>query len=150
MTISPKKTSMPERPRGLVERLKYLDTLLKCLPKEAGLQLPPPGKSIYQFQDFSIPPEFIERTESEVGGFNEALKSTFGWQTRTTGMGLIQIKERGPGIEAIVGVFDMYLNKYPGDAVIVKWLEDVISGAENIYEQVNAKVSNASQCHSRY
>jgi hypothetical protein len=139
---------MPERP--LEERLKYLDILLKRLPDEACLPLPPPGKSLYLFQKISIPLEFIERTESELGGLNETLKSAFGWQTRTTSNGIIEIKERGPGIEAIVRVFKMYLNKYPGDAIIVKWLEDVITGAEHVYNQVNAKVSRFSQHYLKH
>lgn len=52
----------------------------------------------YPFGTFQIDRgllERIEHTEDEVGAINETFKRIFGWKTRTTGDGILEIKERG-------------------------------------------------------
>ena len=127
-----------------VQKLQWLNTLLRNLPDNPNLPSPLPQRSQYPFRNFVIPQDYIEKTESELGGLNEAFKSIFGWQTRTTGDGIIEIKERGPGIEGIVVVFQRYLEKYPGDQVLEKWLDDIIQGAEQVYKRTKTKVSTQS------
>ena len=53
-------------------------------------------ESIYcTFLHFTIDPDILEKTGDEVGAFSEQLKAIFGWKTRSTGDGIIPIKERG-------------------------------------------------------
>jgi hypothetical protein len=123
------------------QRLQQLNRLLKCLLDNANL--PSPMKSDYPFEIFFISPEYIEKTRSELGGLNETFKAMFGWKAAgTTGNGMIEIKESGQGIQAIVGVFQKYMAKYLGDAIIKKWLDDIIAGAEQVYHQANMEVSS--------
>jgi hypothetical protein len=51
-------------------------------------------KSIYgAFLHFTIDPDILEKTGDEVGAFSKQMKAIFRWKTRSTGDGIIPIKE---------------------------------------------------------
>jgi hypothetical protein len=53
-------------------------------------------KSIHgAFLHFTIDPDTLEKTGDEVGVFSEQMKAIFRWKTRSTGDGIIPIKECG-------------------------------------------------------
>ena len=115
--------------------LAELQYLLLSLPPESKLPLIERSQdSLYAaFLNFSLNPELMEKIEDEVGVFSEQFKIVFGWQTRSSGEGIILIMEHGPAICAIVNVLREYHNRYPSDEVIMKWGRDLLRGVRNIY-----------------
>lgn len=134
-------------PAAIDEKLRVLEALTRNLP--TSLPSPEANDSIYYgFTNFALDPDVIERVESEAGAFNEAMKGIFGFQTRTTGDGILNITERGPAICASVDVFRWAMAKFPGDAVVEKWLVDVITGLKKTYEDAGVPVSSGMNSES--
>ena len=79
------------------EVLAHLNTLLRMLP--AQLPFKTLSESQFaQFQNFEPDPEMLEKTGCEVAALGEELEHVFGWKARSSGDGMLPIKERGPGI----------------------------------------------------
>ncbi|KAF6748269.1 ribonuclease H-like domain-containing protein [Ephemerocybe angulata] len=129
-----------------------LHRLLHSLPN----QLPErsPSSSKYgSFLDHSLDLDIFEKTEDEVATVSEQLKRVFGWDTRSSGDGIVSIEERGEGICAIEGFLRHWHEKYPEDNVLKKWIIDILRGAEKVYrdhgQEIPADVSGgASQSDS--
>ncbi|KAK0475761.1 hypothetical protein IW261DRAFT_1492742 [Armillaria novae-zelandiae] len=81
--------------------LAWLRVLLSNLPTD--LHAPKKGEfTRYPFATFCIDQAILECTEGEVRAINESFKAIFGWRTRTTGDGILDIEEHGKhGIGAI-------------------------------------------------
>ncbi|KAJ3717409.1 hypothetical protein C8R42DRAFT_724312 [Lentinula raphanica] len=113
-----------------------LDSLPKALPSPQRGELPK-----HPFGTFRPDAAFLEQTEDEVGVINESFKAIFGWRTRTTGDGIIDIKERGKNsIGAVADLLKGYLKKYKDssgapNAILVKWVEDISKGCEKVIKQ---------------
>ena len=102
-------------------------------------------ESIYgAFLHFTIDPDILEKTGDEVGAFSEQMKAIFGWKTRSTGDGIIPIKERGRALSAAVDVLSQYHKKHPNNAVIQKWGFDIGKGVEKVYQIHSLKVCHFS------
>src|ERR1700679_95405 len=117
----------------------YLARLRSLLdPGNLPVSLPLCNKateSIYgTFLHFTIDPDILEKTGDEVGAFSEQLKAIFGWKTRSTGDGIIPIKERGRALSAAVTVLSQFHEKHPNNAVIEKWGFDIGKGVEKVYQ----------------
>lgn len=95
------------------------------------------------FTEFALDPDLVEKTGSEAGAFNETMKEIFGWKTRTTDDGVLRFTERGDAVCAMAGVFDEAMTKYRGDAVVEKWLSDIVVGLQKTYEDAGTPVSNS-------
>lgn len=128
---------------GLVELegnfAAYLARLRSLLdPGNLPISLPLRNKStesIYgAFLHFTIDPDILEKTGDEVGAFSEQLKAIFGWKTRSSGDGIIPIKERGRALSAAVDVLSQFHEKHPNNAVIEKWGFDIGKGVERVYQ----------------
>ncbi|KAF8221637.1 hypothetical protein L208DRAFT_1426591 [Tricholoma matsutake] len=78
---------------------------------------------MWHWQALSLDQEQLETTGSEVSTLSEQLKGTFGWNSRSTGDGIVPITE----------VFEQFFAKYPHDNVLKKWIIDVAKGAEKVY-----------------
>ena len=103
------------------------------------------AESIYgAFLHFTIDPNILEKTGNEVGAFSEQFKAIFGWKTRSTGDGIIPIKERGRPLSAAVDVLSRFHKKHPNDAVIQKWGFDIGKGVEKVYQIHGHKVRHFS------
>ena len=98
---------MPYPPPETVSRgefikvLAHLGHLLGNLPS----QLPHRDgfDSVYSgFLNFSLDEDILEKTGDEVATLGEQLERVFGWQTRTTGDGVIPITERRRAICALL------------------------------------------------
>jgi hypothetical protein len=103
----------------LKDRLVELRLCLKALPTD----IPIPKESKYNFSNFS--PDADWTTDiGEVGAVNQELEVRFGnW---ADGLKLV---ERGPEIEAVVDVFETWIEKYPGDIILEKWVDDTLEAA---------------------
>ena len=117
----------------------YLARLRSLLnPGNLPVSLPLHNKateSIYgAFLHFTIDPDILEKTGDEVGVFSEQLKGIFGWKTRSTGDGIIPIKERGRALSTAVDVLSRFHDKHPNNAVIEKWGFDIGKGVEKVYQ----------------
>ena len=69
--------------------------------------------------------------KGEVGALNQAFEVIFGFESRSKGDGIIPLKEHGPSIYAIVEVLRKYTTKYLSDAILQKWVDDLLKSGEN-------------------
>ena len=120
----------------ILDRLKLLfDNLPWQLPIKSAAD-----SAFTPFLFFQIDPELLEKTGSEISALSEQLKKVFGWQARTTGDGIVPIEERGPAVCALHKVFTEFWERYPENAVLRKWIIDVLRGVEKAYHVQNAAV----------
>jgi hypothetical protein len=68
----------------------------------------------------------------------------FGWKTRSSGDGIIQIRKWGKAICALHPILKQYYEKYPSNNVLKKSVIDVIAGVEKVYEAHGVAVSYIS------
>jgi len=111
-------------------RLVHLRNLLENLPESlpyCGL-----GSTYYSF---SVNNDDIEEYGDETSATNHQLEITFGSRHNTGG--IVPIKERGPGICAVVPVL---AKCPPGDARIELWIENLCTSAEKLYNDAGKKV----------
>jgi len=103
----------------LKDCLVELQLCLEALPTD----IPIPKESKYNFSNFS--PDADWTTDiGEVGAVNRELEVRFG--NRADGLKLVK---RGPDIEAVVDVFETWIEKYPGDIILEKWVDDTLEAA---------------------
>ncbi|KAG1729099.1 uncharacterized protein EDB91DRAFT_1160234 [Suillus paluster] len=119
--------------------LEYLRILLQNLPTAFPVGSAFTSKYL-AFLSFTIDAELLDRTGSEIGALNEQFKQIFGWQTRTTGSGIVAIEERGEPICAVVDVLEDFHVRYPTDNVIKKWAVDIGIGVQEVYSQHNIEL----------
>ncbi|KAL5512313.1 hypothetical protein ACEPAG_3305 [Sanghuangporus baumii] len=107
-------------PEELEEELQELTRRLTCL---AGNVLD--GNEHYNFQNF-----VYDATEAddigEEGAVNHALEVILAPKGRGNG---IEFTEKGPGLTAVVDVLRYYNNKYERNAVLQKWVHDLLDAA---------------------
>lgn len=109
----------PER-EALLQRLR---NLLHGLPKNI-----PEGCKYYNFKDFSPSQDKVEDFGA-AGALNNELEVVFCPLGRQKGP--VVLKERGAGLEAIVDVLRRFTAEFPTDAVLQKWIFDLIDAAEH-------------------
>ncbi|KIJ23610.1 hypothetical protein M422DRAFT_275773 [Sphaerobolus stellatus SS14] len=109
-------------------RLGTLRGVLDGLP--TSLPLIEPSKSKYSFVGFEPDPDLVEETGCISGAINKTFEIIFDWKSRMEGDRIIPIMERGPGIAAVVDVLEAAISKEPGDAVLEKWVNDLILSAQ--------------------
>jgi len=85
---------------------------------------------------FSISGEEIGEYGDETSATNRRLEVVFGPRYNTGG--IVPIKERGPGICAVVSLL---AKCPPADARIELWVENLCSSAEKLYSEAGKKVS---------
>ena len=113
------------------EVLAHLNTLLRTLP--AQLPFKTLSESQFaQFQNFEPDPEMLEKTGCEVAALGEELEHVFGWKARSSGDGMLPIKEQGPGICSLHQAFSKLYINHPDNNVLKKWVVDVANAAEKI------------------
>ncbi|KAG0698210.1 hypothetical protein DFH29DRAFT_1019310 [Suillus ampliporus] len=133
----PVESLSPEEFSALLDRLKHL---LANLPSQMPLENG--SDSLYgSFLSFNLDPDILDKTGDEVATLGEQLEHIFGWRTRTSGDGILQIRERGKAIRALHPILKEYYEKYPSNNVLKKWVIDVIAGAEKAYETHGIAVS---------
>ncbi|KIL56618.1 hypothetical protein M378DRAFT_89071, partial [Amanita muscaria Koide BX008] len=89
---------------------------------------------------FTLDPDLLEKTGSEVSALSEHLKRVFGWDARTRGDGIVPFMERGIAVRALHPVLADFLTRYPEDNVLKKWIVDVLKGAEKVYSGLDVPV----------
>ncbi|KAG2072972.1 hypothetical protein BDR04DRAFT_1141453 [Suillus decipiens] len=129
MSFSAPESLTPAEFQGILE---YLRILLQNLPTALPVSSAFTSKYL-AFLSFTIDAELLDRTGSEIGALNEQFKQIFGWQTRTTGSGIVAIEERGEAICAVVDVLEDFHVRYPTDNVIKKWAVDIGIGLQEVY-----------------
>ncbi|KAJ3805203.1 ribonuclease H-like domain-containing protein [Lentinula aff. lateritia] len=128
--LMPALEELPEKTQHILLYLRtYLKHLPKSLPKSQKGEIPK-----YPFGTFRIDRDLLEHTGDYVGAINETFKRIFGWKTRTTGDGILNITERGEkDIGAVADLLEGFLKQYPdsegrSNAVLEKWAEDITNG----------------------
>lgn len=106
----------------LKDQLDELRLCLRALPSD----IPIPRESKYKFSDFSLDADWIADA-GEVAAVNRELEVRLG--SRINGLKLV---ERGPEMEAIVPVLKTWVEKYPGDIILEKWVCDTLKAAQGL------------------
>jgi hypothetical protein len=131
------ETLSPEKFAPILARLKLLlDNLPVALPSH-GNKSEKFALFLTRPDEFTLDPDWMDKTGCEVATLSEMLKTVFGWAARSTGDGVIEIKERGPAVSAMHGVLSMFWpgkgNCHENDNVLKKWIIDIAIGAEKCY-----------------
>ncbi|KIM65708.1 hypothetical protein SCLCIDRAFT_14867 [Scleroderma citrinum Foug A] len=119
-----------------------LQLYLANLP--SSIPLAEPTTSQYSFDAFAILPDEIEDF-GEAGAVSRQLEIHLGQCNN----GPITFRERGKGLEAVVDVLEQYiehlaLSANPEVVLLTKWLEDLITAAENTFTSANIPFSQPS------
>ena len=123
-------------------RCHFLDRL-KLLIENLPWQLPVKSaeeSAFASFLDFRIDPDLLELTGCEVSALSEQLKRVFGWNARTTGDGIVSFTECGDAVHAMHKVLVDVWEHHPENNVLLKWISDVLKGAEKSYKVYNMAV----------
>lgn len=108
-------------PREVDDKLLELYYCLSSLPQSISS-----SAKYYNFVGYGPDPEDVENFGSEDSAVNHSLEVTFCPEGRKNG---IQLKERGPGLVAVVDVLRKYNKQFPGNAVLQKWIGDLLESA---------------------
>ena len=119
------------------QQLARLQHLLENLPDS-----PPYHDAQSTGYHFSISDDDIEEYGDENSAINHMLEVTFGPRQDTNG--IVPIRERGPGICAIVPVLKKCSATNPADACITLWIDNLCSSAEKLYTKAGEKVRSLS------
>lgn len=109
---------------SVAERLRLLRIYLSNLP------LPPltaANGSRYGFDSFGLSDVDVEDM-GEVGAVNHELEVRIGMRAHG-----LNFTESGPGLVSVVTVLEEYLALHPEDALLVKWLDDLLHAATTYY-----------------
>uniref|UniRef100_A0A0W0F4E1 Uncharacterized protein n=1 Tax=Moniliophthora roreri TaxID=221103 RepID=A0A0W0F4E1_MONRR len=102
---------MEKLPNEADHKLHYLHVFLNALP--SSLPKPQHGKlPRFPFKTFHIDSCDVEDLEI-VGAMNEGFKRIFGWQTKTTRDGILQITEHESDIGAVADVLKKLIKENP-------------------------------------
>lgn len=127
-------------PASFSDCLLHLSQLIANLPEALPYKVA--EESCYHsFSDLSVPKDLVEKTGDEASALNEHFKAVFGWKTRTSGDGTLDILERGPGIQKVVRFLKHFHAKYPKDTVLQKWGQDIWRAAVKVYGTHGKEVS---------
>ncbi|KAL5490634.1 hypothetical protein ACEPAI_5468 [Sanghuangporus weigelae] len=116
-------------PHELEDKLQELARLLPCLPANI-----PTGNKYYNFEFFEPDPVLIEDYGLD-GAVNHGFEIVFAPEGRRTG---ITFMEQGPGLTAVVDVLRNYNTKFPGHAVLQKWVLDLLDSSIKAIEAVES------------
>ncbi|KAF7761741.1 hypothetical protein Agabi119p4_9733 [Agaricus bisporus var. burnettii] len=120
--------------------LDTLASLISQLPSEVPLT----SEADTCFKEFLPPfrldPDYFAKTEDEIATLGEQLERVFGFNTRSSGDGVLTIEERGPGLSAMHDVLVEYYHKYPSNMVHKKWIIDIANAVEQVYVHNNVPV----------
>jgi hypothetical protein len=62
------------------------------------------------------------------------------FKMHSSGDGVLDIKEGGPGLSTVHGVLVEYFHKYPNNMVHKKWIVDITNDVEHVYLHYNVPV----------
>lgn len=79
-------------PQELDQVLKRLQHFLKHLPSQLPLPNSPTDSRYSLFLNFALDPNLLEKTGDEICTLGEQLEHVFGWQSQTTGDGILPIR----------------------------------------------------------
>jgi len=115
-------------------KLAYLQLLLHNLPDSV-----PFCNASSTAYNFSVSKDDVTDLGDENSAINRVLEITFGDRSKTGG--IVPIKEKGPGITAVVDVLHKCLIEDPSDAHLVLWLENLSKSTEEVYRAAEKEVS---------
>ncbi|EKM79604.1 hypothetical protein AGABI1DRAFT_128748 [Agaricus bisporus var. burnettii JB137-S8] len=129
--------------------LDTLASLISQLPSEVPLT----SEADTCFKEFLPPfrldPDYFAKTEDEIATLGEQLERVFGFNTRSSGDGVLTIEERGPGLSAMHDVLVEYYHKYPSNMVHKKWIIDIANAVEQVYVHNNVPVPTRQMVEKR-
>jgi hypothetical protein len=106
----------------ILGRLEYL---VANLPRE----LPEVALSDSAYRafagEFVLDQDILEKTGCEVATLGEQLEQVFGFRARTTGDGVVDIKERGPAVSGMIKVLRSFFDRHQSNNVLKKWIIDI-------------------------
>jgi len=137
MPLPPPEKIPEDEFAGILNRLASLILQLPTM-----LPYKPESDAVFKefLPPFVLDPDYLDKTEDEIATIGEQLERVFGFKTRSSGDGILDIKERGPGLSAVHGVLVEYYHKYPDNMVHKKWIVDISNAVEHVYLHYNVPV----------
>jgi len=117
------------------EKLAYLRLLLHNLPDSVPFRNA--SSTVY---NFSASEDDVADLGDENSAVNHALEISFGDRSKTKG--IVPIKEKGPGIIAVVDVLHRCLTVDPSDARLALWLGNLSESTVEVYKAAGKEVSD--------
>ncbi|KAI9065799.1 hypothetical protein FKP32DRAFT_1556380, partial [Trametes sanguinea] len=117
-------------------KLATLRVLLSGLPPIVPFA--PVSASVYNFHDFSVSDDDISDL-GLLGAVNRELEVRLG--DRTKRGDTFELRERGPGVEALADVLQRYIETFPGNTLLEKWIDDACRAAHIVYADAGVTVS---------
>jgi len=140
------ENASPDEICQILDKLKVLLDNLPVQLVEESIE-----RSAFAFLVFYEPDrELLEDLGCEVSVLNVALERLFGAHARSTGDGIVPIKERGPPVRELHTVLADLWNKpqHQTNNVLKKWIIDIASGAEKTFRLNQVPVSTQFTTHS--
>jgi len=122
-------------------KFKELKLLLRALPES----LPICGQEsrLNRLLDFVLDEERIKDIGEE-GAVNRELEAALFDFLPRNDAGIFFIKERGPALEALADVLEVWVTKLPGSMILQMWLSSSINSAKKCIINQQGKVSSTS------
>lgn len=122
-------------------KFKELKAYLQALPET--LPLSSPTSKLNKLLDFALDEDWVNDVGIE-GAINREIEAALGDFLPRNNDGIFYIKERGPAIEALADVLELYHG--PGcilseSAILKLWLENAIASAKKCIQSNQGKVS---------
>ena len=108
----------------------YLDNLPDSLPFREE------GESDYAFHYFGF-----GDSDEEDYGLEGAVNRQFEVRLGHCRGGPVGLKERDPGLSAVIIILENYLTELPKSVILKKWVENLILSAHRVFKNANHPVS---------
>jgi hypothetical protein len=123
-------------------KFKELKTYLKALPET--LPLSGPTSKLNRLLEFTVDEKWVSDVGVE-GAVNREIEVALGNFLPRNNDGIFYIKERGPAIEALAEVLELYHGPgclLSGSPILKLWLDDAIASAKKCILTHGGKVSS--------
>lgn len=110
-------------------KIALLKTYLCKLPD--ALPVLPPDASAQRLLYFDIDPAWVADV-GEAGAVNRALEGALHDYLPRNNQGLFFLKHRGPAIEKLADVFEIWLEKHPDDIILLNWLDSAVDSVKAV------------------
>ena len=112
-------------------------TCLRCLLENLPDTVPYYGTQSTSYH-FAVDNDDVNQYGDENSTINHMLEVTFGPRHNTDG--IVPIKERGPGVCAVVSILEECSATDPADERIKLWVSSLCSSAEKLYAEAGETV----------
>jgi hypothetical protein len=126
-------------------KFKELKLLLKSLPTNLPIQVANQESRLNRLLNFTLDEETVEDIVGEEGAVNRELEAALFDFLPRNDAGIFFIKERGPALEALADILEIWVTKLPGSMILQLWLKSSIDSAKKCIVNHQGQVSFGSR-----